>query len=178
MTSSAQLIVLDAIAAERTTEAAALVFEYMAMTQAETGRPVPDDIGRLPSVLRAECESLDSFYKTPGAFLLACRDEEPIGCVGLKPLPQPGAVEVKRLYVRPAHRGGVARVLMSHAHRHAYQRGFTRVVLDVLPERPAVIDFYRRLGYTDTAPYVAEAFNMIYLERPTSAADAALEIDV
>ena len=41
---------------------------------------------------------------------------------------------------------------MNHAHRHAYGNGFTRLVLDVIPERRTVIDFYRRLGYTGTAP--------------------------
>jgi GNAT superfamily N-acetyltransferase len=175
MTPSAPLRVLDAIAAGRATEAAALVFEYMAMTQAETGRLVPDGIDRLPSVLRTECENLGSFSRAPGALLLAYRDQQPIACVGLKPLPRPGVLEVERLYVRPAHRGGVARVLMNHAHRHAHRHGFTRLVLDVIPERRTVIDFYRRLGYTDTVPYAPEPFTMIYLERRTSPSDGTLE---
>lgn len=175
MTPSAPLTVLDAIAAGRTAEAAALVFEYMAATQAETGRPVPDYISRLPSVLRTECENLDSSYGAPGALLLAYRDQRPIACVGLKPLTEPGVIEVKRLYVRPAHRGGVARVLMNHAHRHAHRHGFTRLVLDFIPERRTVIDFYRRLGYSDAAPYAPELFPMIYLERHTSPSDGTLE---
>lgn len=165
------LVILDAIASGRRPDAAALVFEYMAVTMAETGRPVPSGIGRLPSVLRTECEDLETAYQMPGTLILAYRDEHPIGCVGLKPLPEPGTIEVKRLYVRPAHRGGIGRLLMGHAHRHAYQHGFTHLALDVIPERRTVIDFYRRLGYTDAAPYTAEPFPMIYLKRPTSPKD-------
>ena len=63
-----------------------------------------------------------------------------------------------------------------HAHRHAYRHGFTRLVLDVIPERRAVINFYRRLGYTDTVPYAPEPFPMIYLERHTSPGDDAREV--
>lgn len=171
MTAAPPPLVLDAIASGRHADATALVFEYMAATQAETGRPVPSDIDQLPAALRTECEDLDAAYRPPGVLLLAYRDRHPIGCVGLKPLPEPGVIEVKRLYVRPAHRGGIGRVLMGHPHQHAYQHGFTRLALDVIPERRAVIDFYRRLGYTDTAPYTAEPFPMIYLERPTSTED-------
>jgi ribosomal protein S18 acetylase RimI-like enzyme len=45
---------------------------------------------------------------------------------------------------------------MRHAHRHAADHGFARLVLDVMPTRTHVIDFYRRLGYTDADPYTAE----------------------
>jgi GNAT superfamily N-acetyltransferase len=109
-------------------------------------------------------------YQPPGVLLLAYHDQEPIGCVGLKPMPPAGTIEVKRLYVRPAHRrGGAARLLMHHAHRHAADHGFTRLVLDVMPARTHVIDFYRRLGYTDIEPYPGAAPDpMIYLQRPTN----------
>ncbi|MER7009097.1 GNAT family N-acetyltransferase [Dactylosporangium sp. NPDC000555] len=79
-------------------------------------------------------------------------------------------VELKHLYVRPAYRrGGAASTLMHHAHRHAAGYGFAHLVLDVIPTRTHVIDFYRRLGYTDGEPYSAEAPDpMIYLQRPAN----------
>jgi ribosomal protein S18 acetylase RimI-like enzyme len=148
-------------------DAQALVFEYMATTQREAGRTVPASIDQLPGVLRDECTDLATAYQPPGTLLLAYQNHEPIGCVGLKPLPPPGTIEVKRLYVRPAHRrGGAARMLMHHAHRHAANHRFVRLVLDVMPTRTHVIDFYRRLGYTDAEPYPAEAPDpMIYMQR-------------
>jgi GNAT superfamily N-acetyltransferase len=151
-------------------DAQALVFEYMAATQHERGYPVPASIDQLPGILHTECTGLATAYQPPGALLLAYREQEPIGCVGLKPMPPAGAIEVKRLYVRPHHRrGGTARLLMHHAHRHAAGHGFTRLILDVMPTRTHVIDFYQRLGYTNTTPYPAEAPDpMIYMERSTT----------
>nr|BFE57988.1 N-acetyltransferase [Dactylosporangium thailandense] len=151
-------------------DAQALVFEYMASTQREAGRAVPGSIDELPAILHTECADLATAYQPPGALLLAYHHQQPIGCVGLKPMPPAGTIEVKRLYVRPTHRrGGTARLLMHHAHRHAADHGFARLVLDVMPTRTDVIDFYRRLGYTDAEPYPAEAPDpMIYLQRPSN----------
>jgi ribosomal protein S18 acetylase RimI-like enzyme len=158
--------IVDAFAAARQADAISLVFEYMAATQAETGRPRPTDIDQLPDVLRRECQNLDRVYHPPGTLLLAYRGHHPIGCVGLAPRPPAGTAEIKRLYVRPAHRGGIGRILMDHAHQHAARHHLTRLVLDVLPTRTAVISFYRHLGYTDIEPYDAESpIPMIYMQR-------------
>ena len=75
---------------------------------------------------------------------------------------------MKRLYVRPTHRkAGIGHILMLHAHRHAAQHGLRQLILDVLPSRTHVIDFYRRLGYTETDPYPTESpVAMVYLQRP------------
>jgi hypothetical protein len=61
---------------------------------------------------------------------------------------------------------------MSHAHDQAARHGMTRVILDVLPARPAVISFYRRLGYTETEPFETESpVPMIYMERAITRSD-------
>jgi ribosomal protein S18 acetylase RimI-like enzyme len=171
--------VLDALAAGREGDAAELVFEYMAATQAETGHPWPACIDQLPAVLARECRDLAAAYAPPGVLLLAYCGRPPVGCVGLAAREPAGTAEVKRLYVRPAHRGGIGAVLMSHAHRLAAERGFTRLVLDVLPARTAVIDFYRRLGYTETdlprngpaGDRAAAPGHMIQMARPVLRAD-------
>jgi hypothetical protein len=61
------VLVASAFAAARGDDAVALVFEYMAATQAETGRRVPADIGELPAVLQRECRDLQDVYRAPGA---------------------------------------------------------------------------------------------------------------
>jgi ribosomal protein S18 acetylase RimI-like enzyme len=152
MTAGPQLV--DAFTARRESDATSLVFEYMAATLAEAGRAPPAGIDQLPPVLRDECQNLAAVYRLPGTLLVAYRDEEPIGCVGLAPDLLGLTAEVKRLYVRPTHRkAGIGHILMLHAHRHAAQHGLRQLILDVLPSRTHVIDFYRRLGYTDTDPY-------------------------
>ena len=165
--------VLSAFPVGRESDALTLVFEYMAATQAETGRPVPAGIGELPAVLQRECSSLQRVYSPPGVFLIADLGTQPAGCVGLAALPGGRTAEVRRLYVRPAHRGnGVARTLMSHAHHHAARHGMTGLVLDVLPARTAALSFYRRLGYTETGPFQAESpLPMVYLERAVTRSD-------
>jgi GNAT superfamily N-acetyltransferase len=163
-----QTRVVSAFAAGRGSDAAALVFEYMAATQAETGQAVPARIGGLPAVLQRECRNLPAVYRPPGTLLVADHGGQLAGCVGLAPCPAERTAEIKRLYVRPAHRGnGIARTLMSHAHHQAARQGMNRLILDVLPARTAVISFYRRLGYTETEPHASESpIPMIYMERP------------
>jgi putative acetyltransferase len=165
--------VTSAFPADRGGDAATLVFEYMAATQAETGRPVPAGIGELPAVLQRECSSLQDVYRPPGVFLIADLGSRPAGCVGLAALPGGRTAEVRRLYVRPAHRGdGIARGLMSRAHDHAARHGMTRLILDVLPARTAVISFYRRLGYTETEPFETESpVPMTYMEPAVTRSD-------
>jgi ribosomal protein S18 acetylase RimI-like enzyme len=165
--------VVSAFPAGRSRDAADLVFEYMAATQAETGRGMPAAISELPAVLQRECHHLPAVYGPPGALLIADDGGQPAGCVGLVPCATARTAEIKRLYVRPAHQGkGIARTLMSNAHHHAVRNGMTRLILDVLPARTAVISFYRRLGYTETEPFPNESPSaMIYMERPVTSDD-------
>jgi len=158
--------IIDALPAGHGTDAAILVFEYMAATLAETGHPVPASAAGLPTVLGREVRDLQAAYHPPGALLIAYHDGQPTGCVGLAHYAT-GTAEVRRLYVRPAHRGtGIASALMSCAHHHAAQHQITRLILNVLPSRTSVIAFYRRLGYTDTEPYATESpVPMIYMHR-------------
>jgi putative acetyltransferase len=166
---TAPVRILSALDHSLRDRAVELLFEYMASTQGETGQPVPDTIAGLPEALRRECERPERSYAHPGVLLVACMADEVVGCVGLRPVRKlPDAVEVKRLYVQPPYRrSGIARVLMTHAHDHAARAGFARTVLDVMPTRTEVIAFYRRLGYTDTAPFTDWPFAMVYLERPS-----------
>jgi len=61
---------------------------------------------------------------------------------------------------------------MSHAHHHAARHGITRLILDVLPARTAVISFYHRLGYTETEPFETESpVPMTYMERAVTSSD-------
>jgi GNAT superfamily N-acetyltransferase len=171
MTSAVRIV--DGLSPGIRADSVDLVFEYMAVTLGEGGRPIPESVSELPAVLRRECEDLPAAYTLPGVLFVAYQDDRPVGCVGMSPGPLPDAVEVKRLYVRPAQRtGGIGRLLMNHAHRHAEQQGFRRSVLDVLPTRSRVIDFYRRLGYMECEPFATDSPTpMIYMQRPVLAHD-------
>ena len=170
---STDVSVIDAFPSGRGEDALALVFEYMAATQAEIGRPLPAGIAELPDFLRRECQDLQGVYQPPGALLIADCDGQLAGCVGLAAVPAQRTVWIRRLYVRSAFRGhGFARVLMGHAHDHAARHDMTRLILNVLPARGAVISFYRGLGYTETEPFeTGSPLPMIYMERPVAGPD-------
>ena len=152
------------------TAATRLVFEYMALTRVEAGWREPAGLDDLPPVLRRELRELRQVYRPPGGLWVAYRAGEPAGCVGLVPRGL-GTAEVKRLYVRPAHRGGTGRLLMACAHQHAARNYFSRVVVSVVPERTAVVAYYRDLGYTAVEPHEDTPSGMVNLQRPITVHD-------
>ncbi len=155
--------VVEADTARQLADATDLVLEYMTVTFDEVGLPAPLLPSDLPEAWRREVEDLAAFYRSPGTFLVAYRNQRPIGGVGLL-VGEPGTAEVKHLYVRPDERGGVGRLLMEHLHGRAADAGIRRLVLDVLTSRAPVIEFYRRLGYTDTEPCTSEPVPVVFLD--------------
>ena len=89
----------------------------------------------------------------PGDYRLFLADDDG-GCVALRFLVADTA-EMKRLYVRDAHRGkGLGRALAEAAIRAAREAGCTRIVLDTLPQMRAAQVLYQALGFRPIAPYL------------------------
>jgi ribosomal protein S18 acetylase RimI-like enzyme len=89
----------------------------------------------------------------PGDYRLFLADEA-AGCVALRLLAADTA-EMKRLYVRSAHRGrGLGRALAEAAIAAAREAGCARIVLDTLPKMREAQKLYRLLGFKPTAPYL------------------------
>ena len=82
-----------------------------------------------------------------GVFLVAEDGGEPIGCVGLRLLPD-GAGELKRMYVVPHRRGtGVARALLAAVEQEARALGCPAVRLETGLAQPEAMALYRSAGY-------------------------------
>ncbi len=65
----------------------------------------------------------------------------------------PDEAEIKRMYVRPAHRRrGLSRVVLSELERSARDSGITRLVLETGQAQPEAIALYRSTGYVDVPP--------------------------
>jgi GNAT superfamily N-acetyltransferase len=65
-----------------------------------------------------------------------------------------GDVEVKRMFVVPAHRGhGYARAVLAELERSAAAAGRCRVVLETGTRQPEAIALYRSCGYTPMAAF-------------------------
>lgn len=75
-----------------------------------------------------------------------------------------GTVELKRLYVDPAHRGtGVAGALLGAAHDAARARGHRTVLLQTGDRQPDAVRVYERAGYHRVpifAPYASITFSI------------------
>jgi putative acetyltransferase len=101
-----------------------------------------------------ELASLPGAYAAPtGALLLARFDGDPAGCSALRRIDE-SAGELKRLYVRPAHRGlGLGRSLAEAAIVVARELGYPCLRLDTTPEMGAAQELYRSLGFREIEPY-------------------------
>jgi ribosomal protein S18 acetylase RimI-like enzyme len=131
-----------------------------------------DDLDALRALLREYAESLGTHicfqafdreladlpgeYAPPRGRLLVARDSDRLaGCVALRPLPGLGG-ELKRLYVRPAHRGtGLGRRLAGRVIEEAAAIGYARLFLDTLPSMTEAAGLYRALGFRPVEPYLA-----------------------
>ena len=104
-----------------------------------------------------EIAGLPGDYAPPrGALLCLETDAGVVGCVALRPLVKvgDGAAEMKRLFVRPAHRGGGAgRALVVDLIRRAKEIGYARIYLDTIPGMERAQALYASLGFVDVPAY-------------------------
>ena len=114
----------------------------------------------------AELAALDQVYGPPGGAVLLASDETArggvtgptTGCVAVRPAPAAGAgaCEMKRLYVRPAYRGGgLGRRLAEAVVDEGRRLGYRRMVLDTLDEMARARAVYGSLGFREVPAYYA-----------------------
>ena len=101
-------------------------------------------------------------------FVVAHLGDQPIGCGALRPL-EPGATELKRMYVKPGFRGqGFARQLLAYLELKAYESGFFVIRLETGSKQPEAIGLYESAGYHPIPPYgeyVGNPFSVCFEKR-------------
>ena len=81
-------------------------------------------------------------------------DDKVIGACGLKPFDEPGACELKRLFVRPAGRGhGLGRRLSDLCVETAKKAGYTKMYLDTDRVLAHANSIYEAIGFKDVPAY-------------------------
>jgi carbonic anhydrase len=123
-----------------------------------------------------EVAALPGDYVPPrGRLLLAEWDGGLAGCVALHAWADgDGVCEMKRLYVRDAHRGhGIGRALAAWAIDEARAIGYRAMRLDTMGARmPSAVGLYRALGFVEIAPYRYNPMpDTIYFELDLSTRD-------
>ena len=101
-----------------------------------------------------ELDGLPGEYASPsGRLLLAIDNEQAVGCVAVRDLGD-GICEMKRLYIRPGHRGkGLGRCLAEAIIAAARAIGYKKMRLDSLTSLKEAAGLYRRLGFVEIPPY-------------------------
>ncbi|SEP12994.1 GNAT family N-acetyltransferase [Trujillonella endophytica] len=128
--------------------------------------PAAWDEPEVQALVAAQQEELRARYEgdtEPGtppsaadvAVLLVARDADgtPVGCGALRRL-EPGAAEVKRMYVVPGARGrGISRAVLTALEAAARERGWTTLRLETGPLQPEAIGLYESAGYRPIGPF-------------------------
>lgn len=100
-----------------------------------------------------------------GAFLLATVDGTPVGCVALKGDGSQLA-EIKRMWVRPDHRGtGLARRLMAAAEEEARRLGITNLRLDTHRTLKKAASSYRAWGWREIERFNDDPYAHLFFEK-------------
>ena len=102
----------------------------------------------------------------PGTAREPASSNEVAGCVALRRLTDT-ACEMKRLWVRPAHRGrGLGRQLVQAVMEHGRNAGYEQMVLDTLRSMVPAYRLYRACGFAEIAPYYDNPLpDAVYLGR-------------
>jgi ribosomal protein S18 acetylase RimI-like enzyme len=97
-----------------------------------------------------ELTGLPGDYAPPSGCLLIA---ETAGCVALRRIDD-GICEMKRLYVRPAHRGsGLGRRLILAIIEQAREIGYVKMRLDTMPKMNNAQALYESFGFRDIPAY-------------------------
>lgn len=103
-----------------------------------------------------ELKDLTVKYGKPyGSLYIAKEDGVPVGCIAMKKhAGEENTGELKRLYVRPEHRGkGYARKLSEKIVEDAVAAGYDKLYLDTLPFLIAAQKLYESMGFAVCPPY-------------------------
>ena len=122
----------------------ALIREYMAWLAVDLcGRGLDKELPRFETL----------FTPPSGLFVLAHVGDRLAGCAGL--LVHHGrTAEVKRVYVRPAHRGlNLGESLVRRLVALAPTLDVNHLILDAVAPTTHAQALYRRMGFTETPPY-------------------------
>lgn len=108
--------------------------------------------------LREEIDRIADYYGSrDGSFFVVEQMTSIVGFYGLECAARSGAMELRRMYVDPSHRGrGIGRALLVHAEAQARQLGKARLILSTSELQVAALSLYRASGYRELSDEIVE----------------------
>ncbi|GAA2653431.1 GNAT family N-acetyltransferase [Paractinoplanes durhamensis] len=133
------------------------------------------ELGALVTAQQREIREIDGGMNTKvfmphddSAYLVAVVNERAVACGAWQAM-EPGAVELKRMYVRPAFRGrGIARQMIVAIEEEALAAGRPVIRLETGNYLPAAIALYQSSGYQPIpayGPYVGNPYSVCFEKR-------------
>ncbi|MBU6335898.1 MAG: GNAT family N-acetyltransferase [Chloroflexi bacterium] len=108
------------------------------------------------------------------AFIVARLNGVAVGCGALRPI-DAHAVEVKRMYTRPAYRRlGVAQEILATMDWLALEFGYTAIKLQTGPRQPEAAALYERVGYRRIPRYDGDWELVLAYQKDLADDDVAL----
>jgi GNAT superfamily N-acetyltransferase len=123
-----------------------------------------------------ELRTLPGAYAPPrGRILLAGHETDAFACIALRAFAPAVVGEIKRLYVRPAHRGeGWGGRLVAAVLAEARAIGYEELKLDTLDWMSAARALYESVGFCSCAPYYTNPLpGVVYLSLRLNDADTS-----
>ncbi|MFN2576315.1 MAG: GNAT family N-acetyltransferase [Pyrinomonadaceae bacterium] len=110
--------------------------------------------------------TVEQLLREQVAFFIARFQNEPVACGGIKMFSDYG--EVKRMYVRPAHRGlGLGKMMLDHLGEHARAAGLDLLRLETGIYQVEAVRLYEGYGFLRRPPFGEYIENRlsVYLEK-------------
>ena len=107
-------------------------------------------------------------YGAPdGDLLLAYWEDEIAGCIALTKMKEPGACEMKRLYVKPPFRKNkIGRLLVEELLNSAKEREYKLMRLDTFLKLQAAVHLYQQFGFKNISAYYNNPLpGVLYMEK-------------
>lgn len=112
-------------------------------------------------------QPLTKYGPPKGAIFLAVEDDQPAGCIALKPLTEEIVCEMKRLYVPPGFRGrGIGEQLVTALLNEARELGYKTMKLDTITRLQSAIKMYKAYGFIEIPAYYNNPTeDVVYMEK-------------
>src|SRR4026207_1152617 len=110
---------------------------------------------------------LKKYGPPSGDLVLAYWEDEIAGCIALTGMKEPGACEMKRLYVKPSFRKNkIGRLLVEELLNSAKERDYKIMRLDTFLKLQPAVHLYQQFGFKNISAYYNNPLpGVVYMEK-------------